>query len=144
MRTENVLLILGLIFSIFLLTFRFENGFEFLNIQLEYSIIDVALNMSTENYLNSAIIGYLCYLIFSFIVWNKTSKNGKTLLLIFSILTLIGIGIELKPFYESFNGIYSGKHFRIGIPLAIIGFFIANRMNKTELNKKTVGNNVYD
>ena len=144
MRTENVLLILGLIFSIFLLTFRFENGFEFLNIQLEYSIIDVALNMSTENYLNSAIIGYLCYLIFSFIVWNKTSKNGKTILLIFSILTLIGIGIELKSFYESFNGIYSGKHFRIGIPLAIIGFFIANRLNKTELNKKTVGNNVYN
>lgn len=136
MKTENILLILGLMFSIFLLTFRFENGFEFLNIQLEYSIIDIALNMSTENSLNSAIIGYLCYLIFSFIMWNKTSKNGKTLLLIFSILTLIGIGIELKAFYESFNGIYSGKHFRIGIPLAIIGFIITNQMNKTELNKK--------
>jgi len=144
MKTENILLILGLIFSIFLLTFRIENGFEFLNVQLELSIIDVALNMSTETYLNSAILGYLCYLIFSFVMWNKTSKNGKTLLLIFSILTLIGIGIELKPLYESFNGIHSGKHFRIGIPLAIIGFYITNRMNKTELNKKTVGNNVYN
>lgn len=143
MKAENILLILGLIFSIFLLTFRIENGIEFLNVQFEFSIIDIALNTSMETYLNSAILGYLCYLIFSFVTWNKTSKNEKNLLVIFSILTLIGIGIELKSFYESFNGIYSGKHFRIGIPLAIIGFFIANRMNKTELNKKTVGNNGY-
>ncbi len=54
-------------------------------------------------YLNSAILGYL---IFSFIVWNKTNK--------------------------------SGKHFRIGIPLTIIGFFIVKRINKTKLNKKAV------
>ncbi|WP_417786554.1 hypothetical protein [Tenacibaculum sp.] len=133
MRTENMLLILGLIFSVFLLTFRIENGIEFLNVQLKFSIIDVALNTSMETYLNSAILGYLCYLIFIFVVWNKTNKNGKTLLMVYSILTLIGIGIELNLFYEGFNGTYSGKHFRIGIPLAIIGFYIVNRMNKTKL-----------
>lgn len=52
MRTENMLLILGLIFSIFLVTFRIENGFEFLNVQLKFSIIDIALNTSMETYLN--------------------------------------------------------------------------------------------
>ncbi len=144
MRTENILLILGLIFSIILITFRIDNGFEFLNTEFRFSLFDIAFNKSNETYLNSAILGYLCYLIFSFVTWNKTNKNGKTLLLIFSILTLIGIGFELKAFFESFDGIYSGKHLRIGIPLAIIGFFIANRMNKTKLNKKTVGNNVYN
>ena len=133
-----MLLILGLIFSIFLVTFRIENGIEFLNVQLKFSIIDVALNTSMETFLNSAILGYLCYLIFSFVVWNKTNKNGKTLLVVYSILTLIAIGIELNLFYEGFNGIYSGKHFRIGIPLAIIGFFIVNRMNK-----KVIGNIVH-
>lgn len=138
MKAENILLILGLIFSVFLLTFRIENGIEFLNVQLKFSIIDVALNTSMETYLNSAILGYLCYLIFSFVVWNKTNKSGKTLLIVYSILTLIGIGIELNLFYEGFNETYSGKHFRIGIPLAIIGFYIVNRMNRTKLNKKAV------
>ena len=142
MKTENILLILGLIFSIVLITFRIENGFEFLNIQSELSIIDVAFNKSNETYLSSTIIGYLFYLIFSLTMWRKTNRNGKNRLLIFSLLILIGISFELKVLYESLNLIYNGAHFRIGIPLALIGFFIANRMNITELNKKTVGNNV--
>lgn len=128
-------------FSIFLIAFRFENGFEFLNFQFEFSIIDVAFNKSNETYLNSAIFGYLCYLIFSLITWKKTNGIDKTQLLIFSLLTLIGISFELKTLYESLNGIYNGGHFRIGILLALIGFLIANRMNITELNEKSVGNN---
>ena len=140
MKTENILLILGLIFSIVLITFRIENGFEFLNIQSELSIIDVAFNKSNETYLSSTIIGYLFYLIFSLITWKKTNGIDKTQLLIFSLLTLIGISFELKTLYESLNGIYNGGHFRVGIPLALIGFLIANRMNITELNKKTAYN----
>ena len=141
MKTENILLILGLIFSIVLITYRIENGFEFLNIQSELSIIDVAFNKSKETYLSSTIIGYLFYLIFSLTMWRKTNRNEKNRLLIFSLLTLIGISFELKTLYESLNGIYNGGHFRIGIPLALIGFLIANRRKITELNKKTVGYN---
>ena len=140
MRTENIFLILGLIFSIVLITFRFENGFEFLNTQFEFSIIDVAFEKSNETYLNSAIFGYLCYLIFILITWKKTNGNEKTRLLIFSLLTLIGLSFELKTFYESLNGIYNGTHFRVGISLALIGFIIVRRMKITELSKKTVGN----
>lgn len=141
MKTENILLILGLIFSIVLITFRIENGFEFLNIQSEFSIIDVAFYKSNETYLSSIIIGYLFYLIFSLIMMRKINRNEKKGLLFFSLLSLIGISFELKVFYENLNGMNNGAHLRIGIPLALIGFFISNRMNSTKLNKKTTANN---
>ncbi|MBU2929627.1 hypothetical protein [Winogradskyella psychrotolerans] len=142
MKTENKILILGLIFSIILITFRIGNGFEFINAQFKFSVIDVAFSKSNQTYLSSAILGYLCFLIFSLVTWKKTSGNGKNLLLIFSLLTFIGIFFELKTFYEGLSGIYNGTHFRIGISLALIGYYISNRMNISEPNKKTVGNTV--
>ena len=135
MRTENILLILGLIFSIILITFRIDNGIEFLNSKFEVSIINIAFNKSNQTYLTSAILGYFVYLIFSLVMMKKTKGKRRLLVLIFSVLTLIGIFFELKVFFESLNGIYNGTHFRIGILLGLIGFLIANRINKTELNK---------
>lgn len=130
MKTEKIFLFLGLLFSIVLITFQIENGFEFINIKVNTSIIDVALNKSSKTNLNSTIIGYLCYLVFSFIIWKKAEKNEKALILIFSAFTLIGIIFEFKAFYESLLGIYNGTHFQIGIILAVVGFFILNRINK--------------
>jgi hypothetical protein len=136
MKSENKILILGLLFSIVLISFRIENGYEILNSGFKFSLIDVAFSSSNETYLSSAILGYLCFLIYSLVMWKKTIGNGKILLLIFSFLTFIGMFFEIKTFYEALNGIYNGTHFRIGVSLALIGYYISNRMNIAEPNKE--------
>lgn len=134
MKIENVLLILGLVFSTFLITFQIGEGFELLNIKWKFTLVEIGLYQSNKTYLNSAIFGNLCYLIFSFIMWKQGNRKGLILTLI--MLTLISIGFQFKAFYESFYGVYSGTHFQIGALLAFIGFKILDRINKVEKNLK--------
>jgi hypothetical protein len=141
MKTENIFLILGFLFSVVTISFHIENGFEFLHVQTEFSLLDVALSGSNETHLSSIFLGYFFYLIFGLVLWKKTNFDGKTLLLLFLLVTLLAMSLELKTIFEAFNGIYNGGHFRIGIPLALLGLFIAYRRNKTERNKKLIADN---
>ncbi len=126
MKKENIVLIIGLILSIILITFKINNGIEILNLKINLSIIDIAYGKSSENFLTSTIIGYLCFLIFSILAWKKMNKDLRIYLLLFSLLTILAIYFEGTGISNEINGNFNGQHFRIGIPLNIFGLIIFN------------------
>ena len=132
MKTEKILLILGLVFSIFLITFRIHNGFELLGFKVAYSLYDHAMNSSSETYLTSSVLGYFFYLLFGILMWSKVHKTNRIILITFLLLIILGMFFELKVIIESISNPIKGAHFRIGLLLAIIGFGIL--LNKKRLS----------
>jgi len=133
MKTNYFLLTIGFLFSIILITFRIENGFNFLNIQFNFSLLDVSINTSKETYLTSSFAGYLFLLLFS-LTSLKTATKKTTLYIVF-LLSFLGLVFELKAMYDGLNGVYNGIHFRIGVFLTLIGFLSLNKGDTTKIIK---------
>lgn len=135
MKTEKILLLFGFLFSVVLITFQLNEDFQFQYFKIKTALIDIAWG-SKEFFLTSQFIAYPIYLSFSIFTWRKVSINGKILILIFSFLTLIGIYFELLSFYEVLNNTFTGRHFRIGVLLAIFGLYITGKQAHSNPTKE--------
>ncbi|OSY86902.1 hypothetical protein WH52_14045 [Tenacibaculum holothuriorum] len=118
---EKILLTLSLISSIVLLSFS-ANTLEFINAKFSFSLVNFAGISSNENYITSAIVGYIFLIIFSLVFWKKA--NNKTLIVILFITSLFGFLFELGAISKIFSNSFSGQHLRFGILLSLLGFYI--------------------
>ena len=121
MKKDIILLILGALTSIFLIKFDFQNGFEYLGIKIQFSLIDYARESSADKFLTTQIIGYLIFLVFILSIKKQLIDKTQLAIAIFLILAIIGIFSESLAFYENFNGEFKGRHFRIGNILTVLG-----------------------
>ena len=130
-----MLLLLGYFFSS-VAGFRFNlaNGFYFQDFYLEpqFQIFDLALYCSPEVFLNSQSIGYLFYLIFAVGCAKKLehySGTGDRLMLI-SFFLLVGLVFisDFYSFYQDLNNQFTGRHFRVGFLVFLIGLSIYYRL----------------
>lgn len=131
-----IFLILGLIFSsVFRMKFNLSDGFEFHNfwITIIPSIFDYA-GSSNEPELTSTFFGYILFIIFGLLLIrvNKDVNIVKnTSLFIFLTITFIAFIAESWSLIQDVNSIFSGKHFRIGPILFLVGLSIFVRSYRT-------------
>jgi len=134
MKKEIILLILGAITSIFLIKFDLQNGFEYLGVKIQYTLIDYAGESPTDKFLTSQIIGYLIFLVFILSIKKQLIDKKKLAITVFLILVIIGIFSESLAFYENFNGEFKGRHFRIGNMLTILGVLLLIKTKRLKTN----------
>ena len=121
-------LLLGLVFSsLFRMRFNLSDGFEFHNfwITIIPSIFDYA-SSSNEPELTSTFFGYILFVIFGLLLIrvNKDANIVKnTSLFIFLTITFIAFTAESWSLIQDVNSNFSGKHFRIGPILFLVGFY---------------------
>lgn len=144
MNKRNILtfslLILGLLFSaIIRFKFNLSQGFEFkgFGISLPTQFLDFAGVSSNELSLNSQLIGYVFYLIFGMLYLKRVDFSVKPSPIIIVFLGLVGVVIlsDLYSFYQDLNNQFTGRHFRIGLTVFLIGLVIFNKFkaNKTKV-----------
>lgn len=121
MKKEILLLVLGALASIFLVKFNFHNGFEYVGIKIQSSLIDYAGTSSVDTFLTSQIVAYFIFLIFILSIKKQLADNKQLATTVFLLIVLIGIFNESFAFYESFNGTFKGRHLRIGNLITILG-----------------------
>ena len=121
MKKEILLLILGALTSIFLIKFDLQNGFEFLNIRIQHSLIDFAGKASLDKFLTTQIIGYLFFVFFILSIRKNFTDKKRIVLIAFIILLITGIYNETFAIYENIIGKFEGRHCRVGITLTILG-----------------------
>ncbi|MBJ2176462.1 hypothetical protein JBL43_19585 [Aureibaculum sp. A20] len=134
MKKELILLVLGGVTSIFLIKFDLQNGFEFLNYKIQYSLIDYAGESSTDQFLTTQIISYFIFLAFIISIKKRFTAKNRLSIVAFLMLLLIGMLNESVAIYENSIGEFVGRHCRIGNILTIIGtvFLISTKQLKTQ------------
>ncbi len=134
-KLSFILIILGLLLSqIVRITFNLNDGFEYHGFIFSLSIADYAGKASNELFLTSTILGYIAFLIFGIINTNKIhSPEIFKSAFMFSAISLVVTFFEFTSILEDLNGIFYGKHFRIGWLLFILAFWI---FSKKYLSKK--------
>jgi len=130
MKKEILLLSLSALTSVVLLKFDFQNGFEYLNIKLNYSLIDFAVKSSNENFLTTQIFSYLIFSRFLISIKKEMIDRFKISFYGFLMLLCIGVYIETVAIYENIVGGFDGRHCRNGILLTIIGIVFLNSINR--------------
>jgi hypothetical protein len=134
------LLILGLLFSTTLgFKFNLSQGFEFKGfwISLPIQLFDFAVKSSNELSLTSQLIGYLIYLIFGILCLKRFDLSIKTNMITFIIFCgLIGIVFlsDFYSFYQDLNNQFTGRHFRIGLTVFLLGLTIFYRLNTNKVS----------
>ena len=131
MKKNLTLLILGALFSLFLIEFDLRNGFEFLNIKLKFSLFDYAGKSSNENFLTTQFIGYIFFLIYIFSIKKHLKNINLTFFWIFLVALLIGLSYETIAIIENLRNDFNGIHLRIGNSLTILGIYLFSLIRKT-------------
>ncbi len=121
MKKEILLLILSALTSVVLFKFDFQNGFEYVNTKLNYSVIDFAGKSSNENFITTQILSYLIFSSFLISIKKDIIDRFKISFYAFLILLCIGIYIETIAIYEKIMGGFEGRYCRNGNLLTIIG-----------------------
>lgn len=130
-----ILLLLGYFFSsVAGFHFNLSNGFDIQEFYVnpQFHFFDLALFCSPEVSLNSQLIGYLFYLVFAIDSAKKMefySGKGDRIMLI-SFFLLIGLVFisDFYSFYQDLTNQFTGRHFRIGFLVFLIGLSIYYRL----------------
>jgi len=130
------LLLCGLLFSsIAGFNFNLANGFHFHNFwfKVPLQIFDFAGGSSGELFLNSQLLGYLFYLLFGMISFEKIEwSNLRSSLSFIAFVALIGMVVinDFYCFYLDLTAQFTGRHFRVGLLVFLIGLLgIVGRVN---------------
>lgn len=129
---EKVLLVLAALFSVFIMHFNINEGFEFEKIKVYISFLEYGTK-STELVLTSTILCYISLLLFCASVWTKAKKSAEVLLYLLVIVSSFGLVYEFSILYEYFTEVYRGKHFRISIILLLWAIRILYKTEKSKL-----------
>jgi hypothetical protein len=130
-----ILLLLGYFFSsVAGFHFNLSNGFNFQDFYVnpQFQLLDFALYCSPEVCLNSQLFGYFFYLVFAIDCAKKMeyySGKGDRIML-FSFFLLLGLVFisDFYSFYQDLSNQFTGRHFRIGFLVFLIGLSINFRL----------------
>lgn len=130
-----ILLLLGYFFSsVAGFHFNLSNGFDFQDfyVKPQFQFLDLALLCSPEVCLNSQLIGYLFYLAFAIDSAKKfgyySSKGDRIMLISFFLLVGLVFISDFYSFYQDLTNQFTGRHFRIGFFVFLVGLTIFYRL----------------
>jgi hypothetical protein len=141
--TRIIFLLLGLFFSVIAgFYFNLSNGFVFQGFYLtpQFQLLDLAVYCSPEIFLNSQLIGYTFYLIFGIACAKKMDlwpdKMDRTSIVSFFLLIGLVFISDFYSFYQDLTNQFTGRHFRIGMLVFLIGLSICMRLQRIDSKLK--------
>lgn len=134
-----ILLLLGYFFSsVAGFHFNLSNGINFQDfyVKPQFQFLDLALFCSPEVCLNSQLIGYLFYLVFGIdcahkLVYFSSNRDRIVLISFFLLIGLVFIS-DFYSFYQDLTNQFTGRHFRIGFLVFLVGLSIYYRLQWAE------------
>lgn len=151
-QITGALLILGLLFSVIVrFNFNLRDGFEITGtwIHIPGQLLDIAVKSSNELFLTSHFVGYIFYLSFALLAIKRIDikkQINKVLLIIFFALVGMVFLNDFYSWYQDFNHQFTGRHFRIGLLVFLLGTLIfgQQRTNKSKDEKEPIVGSVND
>lgn len=149
-QLTGALLILGLLFSVVIrFNFNLRDGFQISGtwIHIPGQLLDIAVKSSNELFLTSHIVGYIFYLSFGLLAVKRIDikkQINKVLLIIFFALVGLVFLNEFYSWYQDFNHQFTGRHFRIGFLVFLLGSLIfgQQRTNKSKGEKEPIADGI--
>lgn len=126
------ILMTGLIFSAtFGFKYNLAHGLELKGfwISIPIQFLDFAVTSSNQLFLTSQLIGYLFYFIFGILCmkyFGSLISNARIMLIIYFGLIGIVFLSEIYSIYQDLNNQFTGRHFRIGFTVFLLGLAIFN------------------